>query len=355
MPFLIGFSLVARFAIACLIAGAALLTPATADEIDALKGKTVRVIIAGNAGSGTDTAARVFTAALGRILPDTTIRAQNTPGSGGAKAVKELQEADGNLVTVGIFNHGPIYGQLVSPETAPYDLSRVHWIGSLTKTERVLAMRSGLGGSTLETLRNLGRQPVIATSDTMSNSTIESLLFNAMFGLQIKVVRGTSDAQQEAMLLSGDIDVMLGNPFEMSAQFESGELIPVLRFGEDTVLPALRDVPSISQLAPPDVSADLLFLMETLNKTGRLVAAAPTTDPQIIDALRVAFEATVADSALIEEMKGIDIFVQPTSGVELAERLGRILGTNSKPFQDAVHFYLACGERMSDEGATSCK
>ncbi len=348
------FSSCYQATISCLIAILFLTIPAKASELDILKGETIRVIIGASAGGTTDTTARSFFDYLDKILPDTTIRIQNIRGSGGAKAVKELQEADGNLITVATFGYSPIYGQLISPEMSPYDLTRVHWVGSLTKKQRVLAMQSGLGGTTLATLPGLDRQAISATSDALSSTTIETLLLNAMIGLRMKVVRGTSDSQQAAMLLSGDIDAILGDPFEFDQQFKSGQLIPVLRFSTDTVSPSLEGVPAISDVVPADVPRELVFLMETLDKTGRLLAAAPSTEPKIVDALRAAFGMIAHDQSYIEEMARVGIAVAPTSGVELTERLEKVLGASSAPLNEALKFYLACGERMSEERAISC-
>lgn len=343
-----------QVAISCLVTLFVVAAPANGNEFDILKGQTIRVIIGSGPGGTTDTTARSFFKSLDEILPDTTIRIQNMRGSGGAKAVKELQEADGKLITVAIFGYSPIYGQLISPEISPYDLTRVHWIGALTKKQRVLAMQSGLGGTALATLPRLGRQAISATSDALSSTTIETLLLNAMFGLRMKIVRGTNDTQQAAMLLSGDIDAILGDPSEFDQQFKSGALIPVLRFSSDTVSPLLEGVPAISDIVPADVPQELVFLMETLDKTGRLLAAAPSTDPKIVDALRVAFGMIANDQSYFDEMARVGIAVAPTSGSELTERLEKVLGASSVPLQEALSYYLACGERMSEEGASNC-
>ena len=117
--------------------------PTKADELDILKEETFRVIVGASAGGTTDTIARTFVRFLKDVLPESTFRIQNVRGSGGAKAVKELQEAEGSLTTFAVINNGPIYAQIASPEAAPYDLNRVHWIGSVMGVERVLAMPSG--------------------------------------------------------------------------------------------------------------------------------------------------------------------------------------------------------------------
>jgi tripartite-type tricarboxylate transporter receptor subunit TctC len=354
MSFLIGISLVARLMIACLIATVGLLGQAEADELDILKGKTIRVIIGSTAGGAGDTITRAFFKVFEEIVPDASVRIQNVAGSGGAKAVKELQEAGGSVITVASFSNGLIYGQLISPDISPYDLNRLNWIGSLESAQRFLAIRSGLGGSSLDTLRNLGHQPIVPASDKFSSSSVQTHLVSAMFDLRMKVVLGTSDAQQEAMLLAGDIDALVGSAFELVAKIDRGELIPVLKFSNDSPLEQLKGIPTIADAVSADVPKELVFLMETLDKTGRLMAAAPTTDPAIVTALRAAFDRTASNPAYVEAMAKVNVTISPTSGAEVDDRLDKVIGPSSEPVKKAAQAYLACGERMSEGEATRC-
>jgi tripartite-type tricarboxylate transporter receptor subunit TctC len=204
-------------------------------------------------------------------------------------------------------------------------------------------------------LRDLGRQPVSATADAFSSSTIDTLLLNAMLELHMRVIPGTSDDQQAAMLLSGDLDLVLGDPYEFDSQFKSGELIPILKLSTSTQADTLAGVPAVADVVSKDVPRELVFLLETLGKSGHLIAAAPSTDPIIVEALRAAFERVAHDPAFVEEMAGRRIAIAPTSGTELTERLDDIVGASSAPLQAALQSYLACGKRMSDEGALSCE
>ena len=354
MLFSISALLFSRVVVSSLIATLVALSPAGAGEHDGLEGKTIRAIIGSSAGGTTDTTSRAFYDRLEKTLPETTIRVQNIDGSGGAKALKEMQGAEGSVITLASFGYGPIYRQLLSPDISAFDLTQVHWIGALTRVQRVLAMRPGLGGTTLAALRSLGRQPVSATADALSSSTIDTLLLNAMLELQMRVIPGTSDAQQAAMLLSGDIDLVLGDRFEFDPQFKSGQLIPVLRLSTTTEAETLAGVPAIADLVSTKVPQELVFLLETLGKSGHLIAAAPSTDPAIVEALRESFEKVAHDPTFADEMAKRGIAIASTPGDELTDRLEEVLGASSATLQAALQSYLACGKRMSDEGATSC-
>jgi tripartite-type tricarboxylate transporter receptor subunit TctC len=353
MSLLLASSRAARFATACLIA-AFFLAPAHAGDLDALKGKTIRVIIGSTPGGTNDTVMRGFFKFLEETLPETTIRLQNVAGSGGAKAIKELQDSDGNLVTLASFNSAPLFAQLVSPEALPYDLGKVQWIGSLTKLQRVLAVRAELGVPTLDDVRSMDRQPLIATGDANNASTIGALLLNTVLGLRMKVVTGTEDAQQDAMLLSGDVDAKLGAIIELKPHLDSGLLVPIANLTKDNIPDSLKSVPSIVEAAAPSVPHDVVAMVENLNKMSFLLVASPSTAPDVVTALRAAFDATAANPALVAFVEKAGLAVTPTSGAELAVQTEKMFGPSSAALQEAFKSLLACGKKMS-EGAKGCE
>ena len=354
MPFAPTYSRAVQIVIAFLIAVAALSVPASSDELDVLKGKTIRAVIGTSAGGGTDTSGRAFLAGLGRQLPETTIRIQNLPGGSGAKAIKEVQEAQGSLITIGIVNNGPIYAQLQSPETVPFDISTLQWIGSLSDNQRILGMRKALGAPNLETLLKLDRQPVTPVSDVGSSGHTEALLVNAFTELRQKVVPGVEDDQRRQMMIAGDSDLFHASYSQVVDLIESGDLVPVLKFSKDESLEALAGIPSLPEVARPGVPQGLLDLIEVMDKTGRLVAAAPNTDPEVVDALRVAFAAVVVDPQYERELEALKFLNTPTSGEELAVRFKQIFDKSGGVM---LHFktYLECGQKVSDGGPRDCE
>ena len=70
------------------------------DALAPLKGQTIRYIIGGSAGGGTDQMGRMFATALRRALPDTEIHIQNIRGASGGLPVAEVANATGGLVTM---------------------------------------------------------------------------------------------------------------------------------------------------------------------------------------------------------------------------------------------------------------
>lgn len=337
--------------LAALIAGANFGAVAFAAEFDALAGRTIRAIIGGSPGGGTDVIGRAFFAALQKAVPEASIRVQTIDGGQGAVAVKELSLAGGNLITVAIFANGPIYSQLLASDAVPFDLSRLNWLGSLADNRRLVAVRRA-AGSDFSGLAKATRQPVMPISSAGSPGYIEAMLLNALTGLHLKVVPGFSDAQADQMLLAGDADVRLSGSFALGPMIASGDMVPVLRIGDGSYPAPLRSLPKLADVAKPGAPKELIFLLDSMNRLGRLYAAAPGTPPAAIAALRASFEVAVRDPGFLAAMARNETIGDPTSGEELAEAMRRILGDPNLPPMIAA--FRDCGQKMSDNVLVQC-
>jgi tripartite-type tricarboxylate transporter receptor subunit TctC len=218
----------------------------------------------------------------------------------------------------------------------------------------VLAVHKRLGAPTLATLRDLPRQPIAPTGDALGSATIDTLLLNAILGLRIKVVPGFGDAQIDTMLLGGDADVRLTGTIALGPLLASGDMVPILRIGDGSYPGAMAALPKLSDLAPPGVPSDLVFLLETLNRLGRPYAAAPNTSPALVAALRDAFEIVIKDHQYIAAMEQRETIGESTPGADLTVAMDRLFSPTVE-VGALVRKYRDCGERMSANLATSCE
>src|SRR6476660_8014559 len=142
---------------ACLIIGAVAglvaATPALGQTgADFYKGKTVTYIVATPPGGGYDFWGRLVSEYMQKYLPGSTFVVKNMPGAGhlvGANATY-ASKADG--LTIGTFNTGLIYSQIIKFEGAKFDLTRMSWIGKAATEPRVLAIASHSPIKTFEEL-----------------------------------------------------------------------------------------------------------------------------------------------------------------------------------------------------------
>ena len=90
--------------------------PAMADPAaDYFKGKTVTYIVATGPGGGYDSYARAISRYLPKYLNGARVLVRNVPGAGHIVGAIEIYAAKPDGLTIGMFNTGLIYDQLIMP------------------------------------------------------------------------------------------------------------------------------------------------------------------------------------------------------------------------------------------------
>ena len=325
------------------------------DARDALSGRDVRLIIAAGAGGGSDQMGRMLAAAMDRALPQSAIHVQNLGGAGGGLAMAEVQSATGQLATLGFSNNGPVYIQLSGTAAAQFDLAALQWIGSVGDNQRLMVMRKGLGPPTLETLRNLDRQPILAVAGSAgSASFVEAMLFNPMLSLRMRVAADLDDPVVQSLMLAGDVDLTLGSYASLKPLLDADEADPVFIYARNGAPEELVDVPALADLVPPGEFDTLVDMIASLSRSGRIVVASPAIASDAVAALRAAFDIAVADPVYEAEMAAGAYVVNASAGSEIEQRIETYLDVDGD-FIALFRRFLACGERISDGAAASCE
>src|SRR6185503_9337350 len=107
---------------------------------DYFKGKTVSYIVATAAGGGYDLYGRLVAEYMQRYLPGSTFVVGNLPGAGHLVGTNTIYASRADGLTIGTFNTGLIYNQLVGLPGMKFDLTQMSWIGKATTDPRVLAI-----------------------------------------------------------------------------------------------------------------------------------------------------------------------------------------------------------------------
>lgn len=331
-----------------LAAGAQAADPALAP----LAGRTIRIVIGGGPGSGTDGYARPFVETLKEVLPDTTILAQNVDGGGGALAYVETQSATGAVITVVISHSSPIYHQMRGIETAAFDLTRFHWIGALTNNQRVVVVRSGLGADDYADVAALDEEMVAAVTSATSPSNVETTLLGALTDLRLRIVVDIDDDLRSALMMAGDVDLAINSFYGWVPLIDAGAVQPILRIGEEGYPPEAASLPTLASIARPGTPAKVIEIVESLNKLGRLVGAAPATPPEIVATLRAAFAEVVARPDFAAAYAARDLALAPTDGEEVARRIAGLTGDPQAAY--LLNAFFACGEAEASGSDADC-
>src|SRR5690242_21888590 len=120
-----------RRSLSLVAAGTALAAlPALAqDGVDFYKGKTVTYIVATAPGGGYDLYGRLVAEYMQKYLPGSTFVVKNVPGAGHLIGANTIYASKADGLTLGTFNTGLIYNQLIGREGVRFDLTKMAWIG----------------------------------------------------------------------------------------------------------------------------------------------------------------------------------------------------------------------------------
>src|SRR5918997_2843269 len=118
---------------------AAATLPAQAQQgADFYKGKTVTYIVATAPGGGYDTYGRLVAEYMQKYLPGSTFVVRNMPGAGHLIGANAIYASKPDGLTIGTFNTGLIYNQLIGSEGVKFDMNKMSWPGRAGSEPRVV-------------------------------------------------------------------------------------------------------------------------------------------------------------------------------------------------------------------------
>src|SRR5215211_8238866 len=151
--------------------------PAQAQQgADFYKGKTVNYIVATAPGGGYDLYGRLVAEYMQKYLPGSTFIVKNVPGAGHLVGTNTLYASKPDGLTIGTFNTGLIYNQLIGLDGVKFDLTKMSWIGKATSEPRVIVIAEQSPIKTFGQLREQ-KQPVnFAVAGIGSAAYVETVM-----------------------------------------------------------------------------------------------------------------------------------------------------------------------------------
>ena len=293
------------------------------------QGKTVTIIVGTVAGDLYDLYARAIALFMGKYLPgNPNVIVQNMPGAGhmiAANYVYTVAKPDG--LTLGAINAGLYFEQLIGRAEVKFDWTKYNWVGNATKSPQVLYMRADSPFKSIEDVRNAKEPPKCGTTG-MSNmgyfvpkllEETVSAKFNVISGYQggneidLGVERGEIQCRSlstEAYFSREPFHTWRKNGF-------SRELVQ----GGRARIANLPNVPTIYELMDkyktPETGRRLATALLASGEFHRPYMAPPKIRPEVVRALREAFNKTVKDPDFIVEAKKKRLDLDPTTGDEV--------------------------------------
>lgn len=309
---MIRFYGLAAAALAALALPAAL--PAAAqDGADFFDGKTVTYIVATDPGGGYDTNGRLVAEFMQKHLPGSTFVVQNMPGAGHLIGANTIYASEPDGLTIGTFNTGLIYNQVIGKEGVQFDLGEMSWIGKVASEPREIVVSTQSGIESFEDLMALEEPVKFAAAGVGSASFVESTMLKAALPLPIDIITGYNGSDDQLAMRRGEVQGIVASrsTFEQFVRDGHGRFIAQIG-GSQT------DVPQLASLVEGETAQAAVALIQSQSTIARLTAGPGGIPEDRLAALRDAYAAATSDPEFLARAQSLDLPVDPMVGEELA-------------------------------------
>ena len=313
--------------------GAALAGAAQAQPVESFyRGRTVTIVVGYSVGGGYDAHARVLARHLGKHIPgNPAVVVQNMPGAGSLRSANYIYNAapkDGT--TLGVFARGMAMEPLIGASSTSFDSRKFAWIGSGTNEVSVCATWHA---SKVKTWSDgLAIPFTVAGEGSGSDPDIFAIMLRNVFGTKMRLVSGyPGGADMTLAIERGEVDGRCGWTWS-SVKLQRPDWIAERKLNVLIQLafqpsPELPGVPLIVDLVTTERQRQIVNLVLSRQAMGRPLVAPPGTPPDRKEALRRAFDATMADPDFVAEATARGLEVNPVKGADLDKLLDQLYAT----------------------------
>ncbi len=301
-------------------AWAALLVTACAQEAgdtedgNFYNGRTLAYIVATDPGGGYDTYARLIARYMQKYLPVDNIIIKNTPpGAGHLVGANTLHRSRPNGLTIGSFNMGLIYGQLLERAGMAFDLRELEWIGKAAGEPRSIVVSENCAVQNVEDLLASEESVKFGSAGLGSASWADMMMLADALDLNVEIVPGFEGNEGEMSMMRGEICAIFGSTSSFKNFVDSGYGHLILTVGGE-----IAGVPNALDVVSTERGRRLVAIIDALAKLGRVTAAPPGTPLERLEELRAAYRQALADPGLHAEAAKLGLPLEPAFGDDVA-------------------------------------
>jgi tripartite-type tricarboxylate transporter receptor subunit TctC len=306
---------------------------ALADSVeDFYKARQVKLVIGASTGGSYDSYGRLLAAHLGRHIPGhPTLVPANMPGASGIQSASYLYQiapCDGSVV--GMFNQSMGQRQVLEPDSIRFDSGRFNWLGAMNSSATIFITWHASGVKTLEDARR--KDVVMGALSGDGGNAVYPLLLNRFLGTRFKVVLGYPGGNTIQLAMErGEVDgrgsvIWSGLKAGWPQWVAERKINVVLQIGL-TKEQDLPDVPLLIELAKTAAEEAIYRFISSDTAMGFPVVAPPCAAPDVVRALRKAFEDTMADPAFRSDAETRGLSVRFISGGDVQAIVNSLIAT----------------------------
>jgi tripartite-type tricarboxylate transporter receptor subunit TctC len=317
-------------ALAALLLAGAPLTQAAESAAEFYKGKTITYVVATAPGGGYDTYGRLVARYMNKYLPDSKIIIRNIPGAGHVIGANTIYAAKPDGLTIGTFNTGLIYLQLLHESGVQFDLAKMSWIGKAASDTRVLVLSKKAGLTKVQELMDPSKPPIkLFAAGVGSAGYIDTRLAVSAIHLNVQLIPGYNGSEGTMSMLRGETQGTIGSQSSYTQFVDDGNGIYVLETGG----PPGSKIPQAEQFAKDDNARRLLKMIAAESDVARLTAGPPGIPADRLELLRKVYLQALADPKLLADAKKMDAPIAPATGEHVQQVISEALQQSPQNLQ----------------------
>ena len=308
-------------------------------QADFYKDKTVTYIVATAPGGGYDTYGRLVAEYMQKYLPGSTFVVKNMPGAGHLVGTNALYASRPDGLTIGTFNTGLIYNQLVALDGVRFDLTKMSWVGKAGSDPRVILIAAQ---SPIKTFAELqaSKTPVnFATAGVGSASYVETVISLNALKLPIKILTGYNGNDDQLAMRRGEVVGAIGSRSTYEEFVKNGYGRMIVQIGGRNT-----DVPQLMPLVTDPKAKTLIALIQSQGDIARLTAGPPGVPPARLATLRDAYRKALEDKELQAKAEKLERPVEPAYGDDVLNAIKEALNQTPETI-DVLKEALKAGRR----------
>jgi tripartite-type tricarboxylate transporter receptor subunit TctC len=246
-----------------------------------------------------------------RHLPGSTFVVKNVPGAGHLIGANTIAAAKPDGLTIGIFNTGLIYNQLISHQGVRFDLTKMSWIGKAASDSRIVIIAQQSPIKTFDDLRKSPTKVKFAVSGIGSSSYIETTILANMLKLPVEVLTGYSGSDDRLAMRRGEIEGVIGSVSSYEPFVKDGYARIIAHIGG-------KGTPQLEHLVTEPKAKPLIALIKSQGDVARLTVGPADIPADRLEALRAAYRKALDDPDMKGKAKKAQIPLDPAIGDTVA-------------------------------------
>ena len=283
---------------------------------DFYKGKTVTYVVATAAGGGYDTYGRLVADFMQKYLPGSTFVVKNVPGAGHLIGANAIYASKPDGLTIGTFNTGLIYSQMIGREGVKFDLTRMSWIGKAASEPRSFVISSKSPIKSFKDLQESKQAVNFAAAGVGSASFVETRIMSDALKLPIKVISGYSGNEDMMAMRRDEITGIVASRSSFEEFVKNGYGRFIAQVGGKH-----QDVPQLSSLVTDPDARTLVALIHSQGEIARLTAGPPGIPKDRLEALRAAYRKAMEDKELQARAAKLGLPLDPGYGDDVLNQV----------------------------------